>query len=50
MVPEKKIIFKVIDYVKIHHDIRFENNKSIIDSNKILLLGDDSYTLKKKVL
>ena len=50
LIPEKKLAFKVLDQVKIPHDTRFSNEKSIIESNKILLLGDENYTLKRQVM
>jgi hypothetical protein len=36
--------------VRIPHDARFTQRKSILDANKLLLLGDESYSLSKQII
>lgn len=46
-IKDKNTAFKVMDHAKLTHDVRFVEDKTVLDSNKILLLGDESYTLSK---
>ena len=47
-VSEKKKAFKVLEGVKIEHDFRFnKQERSVLESSKLLLLGDESFTLSK---
>lgn len=42
-----KTAYKVLENAKIAHDQRFVERKSLLEMNKILLLGDESYTLSR---
>jgi len=40
----------VIEPVKIPHDIRFLRKRNALEDNRLLLLGDDKYTLSKQII
>jgi hypothetical protein len=45
-----KTAYKVLESAKIAHDQRFVERKSALEVNKILLLGDESYTLSRQII
>jgi len=46
-IEEKKTALKVMESNKIQGDLRFIREKNILESNRLLLLGDEKYTLAK---
>jgi hypothetical protein len=46
----KKTVLKVIEPIKIPHDIRFLRKRNALEDNRLLLLGDDKYTLAKQIV
>lgn len=50
IIPSKRLAIKVSEPVTIDHDVRFNQKKSILERNKILLEGDETYTLSKHIL
>jgi hypothetical protein len=47
-VSHKKMAFKVLEGAKIEHDLRFnKQERSVLESSKFLLLGDENFTLSK---
>jgi hypothetical protein len=40
----------MVERMKIPHDVRFTNDKTIIEQNRLLFVGDPSYTMSKQVL
>jgi hypothetical protein len=50
LIEGKKTVLKVIEPVKIPHDIRFLRKRNALEENRLLLQGDDKYTLAKQIL
>jgi len=40
----------MLEPVKMPHDVRFTNDKTIIEQNRLFFIGDPSYTMSKQVL
>lgn len=48
--PDVKKAFQMVERMKIPLDVRFTNDKTIIEQNRLLFVGDPSYTMSKQVL
>ena len=50
LIEGKKAVLKVIEPIKIPHDIRFLRKRNALEDNRLLLQGDDKYTLSKQIV
>jgi hypothetical protein len=50
VIEGKNVALKVIETVKIHHDLRFLRKRNMLEENRLMLLGDDKYTLSERII
>ena len=50
LIEEKRTVLKVIEPIKMPHDLRFIRKRNVIEDNRLLLQGDDKFTLSKQII